>query len=270
MEENEDKAMALAFSPEEIEVLIKDYRLAIEPSSDGKFSMPATDMLNKIKCSAYLEGVAGIFESSSPLATASLFAKRYSYLIIASSLYAMSALNKGMDYAIDNCHIESNYQGQAWLPKARLTNRHVSQPAEGRRAEWRDGIIRNVFADNLAKAWDSLSKSVPISKAVLWENTAIYVYWLYENKFGVGASADQRSRIQEDFEYLINEAPAHLFGESKNPLTRFNSCKVTTLASDEPIRIRKTCCFYYLASDEPEDYCPTCPKIKHEAVVTNG
>jgi len=256
--------MTLAFNPEEIDVLVKDYRLAIEPSTDGKFSMPAIDLLNNDKCSAYLGGVKGIFETSSDVATMSLFAKRYSYLIIASSLYAMSAFNKGLDYSIENCHIESSFQGQAWLPKVRLTDWPVSQPAEGGRKEWRDQVIRNIFAENIAKAWHSLSKVGPISKAVLWENTAIYVYWLYENKFGEGADADQQARIREDYDYLLNEAPAHLFGETKNPLARFNSAKVATLASETPIRIRKTCCYYYLAADDPEDYCPTCPKIKHE------
>ncbi|WP_256760514.1 IucA/IucC family C-terminal-domain containing protein [Cohnella sp. WQ 127256] len=261
--------MVVMFKPEEVDVLVQDYRLMLEPSSDRRFSMPAIDLLNKEKSLEYLAGVSSIFESSSHVATVSLFAKRYSYLIIASSLYAMSVFNKGIDYSIANCHIESYYQGQAWLPRVRLADWPVSQPTEGNRKEWRDQIIHNIFAENIAKAWLSLSKMAPISKAVLWENTAIYVYWLYENKFGEGVSADQNSRVQEDFEYLLNEAPAHLFGENKNPFARFNSPKKATLASDVPIRIRQTCCYYYLASDEPEDYCPTCPKIKHE-VVSNG
>ncbi|MFC5703305.1 IucA/IucC family C-terminal-domain containing protein [Cohnella faecalis] len=260
--------MVLAFKPEEIDVLTRDHRLAIEPSTDREFSMPAVDLLNPDKCRAYLDGVAGIFESPSSVATVSLFAKRYSFLIIASSLYAMSVYNKGMDYSIENCHIESSYQGRAWLPKMRLTEWNVSQPAEGGRKEWRDQVIHSLFAENIVKAWHSLSKLGPVSKAVLWENTAIYVYWLYENKFGEGVDDIQKSRVQEDFEYLIREAPAHLFGEKKNPFARFDSPKVVTQASEAPIRIRKTCCYYYLASDEPEDYCPTCPKIKHEVVST--
>lgn len=258
--------MAFVYQPEEIEVLVKDYRMATEPSLDRRFSMPAIDLLNDDKCSAYLDRVTSIFEASSRATTVSLFAKRYSFLTIASSLYAMSVYNKGLDYSIENCHIESYHQGQTWLPKVRLADWQFSEPAEGSRNEWRDQIIHNVFAGNLAKAWSFLSESASISKAVLWENTAVCLYWMYEKKFGEGAGDDQKSRIQKDFEYLLNIAPAHLFGETKNPLTTFDSPKLVTCASETPIRIRKTCCYYYLTSDEPEDYCSICPKIKHEVV----
>ncbi|QGQ99117.1 hypothetical protein EHS13_31680 [Paenibacillus psychroresistens] len=254
------------FKPQEMDQLVKDYRLTLEPSLERRFSISAIDLLDKDKCLDYLDKVSSIFEASTEAATASLFAKRYSFLTIASSLYAMSSFSKGMDYSIGNCHIESIYKGQAWLPKVRLSNMQVSQPDEGNRNEWRDQVIRSIFAENIDKAWRSISKSAHISKAILWENTAIYVYWLYENTFREGASDDQLLRIQNDFEYLINDAPAHLFGEKTNPLAKFNTPKQVTLASAEPIRIRKTCCYYYQASDEPEDYCPTCPKIKHEPV----
>ncbi|WP_420871919.1 (2Fe-2S)-binding protein [Cohnella rhizosphaerae] len=50
-------------------------------------------------------------------------------------------------------------------------------------------------------------------------------------------------------------------------MSRFDAPKVATKGSGTPIRIRKTCCFYYQASDEPDDYCPTCPKLKHEKVA---
>jgi len=260
--------MTFEFKPEEIEVLVKDYRLMIEPSEERQFSLPAIDLLDKLKSLEYLDKVSSIFESTSLLATASLFAKRYSFLIIASSLYAMSRFDKGLDYSIENCHIESNYQGKAWLPKVRLTDWQVTQPAEGNRDEWRDQTIHNLFAGNIAKAWHALSESAAISKAILWENTAIYVYYLYENKYAETADSAEKSRIQADYEYLITKAPGYLFGETKNPLAKFDSPKVTTLASETPLRIRKTCCYYYQVADDPEDYCPTCPKIKHKVVIS--
>lgn len=258
--------MSLEYTQEEIDTLVKDYRLALEPSEDRWYSMPATDLLDKDKSLAYMDKVASIFEATSNVANASLFAKRYSFLIIASSLYSMSRYDKCLDYSIENCHVESFHQGEFWLPKVRLAEWNVTMPGKGGRDEWREQVIRNVFADNLAKAWRALSKSASISISVLWENTAIYVYWLYENKFMEGADAELKERLQADYDYLRSEAPAHLFGLTKNPLAKFDSPKVVSCASDHPIRIRKTCCYYYQASDESNDYCSSCPKRQHEAV----
>ncbi|MCR8842088.1 (2Fe-2S)-binding protein [Paenibacillus sp. SC116] len=257
--------MAVQFTPDELEMLTAKYRFTMEESSDEIYSIRALDFLDKDNNIAYFDKVASIYESTSEVVTASMFAKRYACLSIASGLYAMSMYNKSMDYSLENCHMESIFHGEAWLPCVRLTNSEVSQPEARSRNEWRDRVIQNIFADNVARVWDSFAKSVKISKSVLWENTAIYVYWLYENQFGEGASACQQAQLLEDYQYLVDEAPAHLFGESKNPLKKFNSPKKVTTASETPLRIRKTCCYYYQVADDNE-YCPTCPKIKHEFV----
>ncbi|MEK5231234.1 (2Fe-2S)-binding protein [Lysinibacillus sp. FSL K6-0232] len=31
---------------------------------------------------------------------------------------------------------------------------------------------------------------------------------------------------------------------------------------EQPIRLSKTCCFYYHTSEEANDFCISCPKIK--------
>lgn len=246
--------------PEEYDILAADYRLTRDSSTDRSFSIPFADLLDPEKSLAYFRGVSGIFETDSELATVSLFAKRYAFLVVASGLYAMSAFNKGLNLTLENGWIESTYQGQAWLPKARLLDLQASEPGEGQRSEWRDRVIETMFAGNLSRVWNAVSNAAGISKALLWENTAIYVYWLYEKKFAEGASPEQKRRMEEDYRYLLYDAPPRLFGEPRNPIKKFNSPKVLTAESDNPIRMRKTCCFYYLTSDTPHDYCSTCPK----------
>lgn len=256
-------AMNTWLEPEELEVLTGVYRLSLNPLAESAFSIPFADLLNQEKCQHYLRGVGDIFETTSETATVSLFAKRYAYLVVASGLYAMSLFNKGLNVTLENGWIESSYQGETWLPKARLLNTEISMPQAGLRKEWRDQIIQQMFAGNLSRVWNALPKTFKISKAVLWENTAIYVYWLYEKKYAEGASSEQRKQIEEDYHYLLHDAPADLFGESRNPLQQFNNPKTITSESDTPIRVRKTCCYYYLTSDEPNDYCSTCPKRRH-------
>lgn len=254
------KTIATSLRPEEFNILAADYRLTRDSSPDRTFSVPFVDLLDREKSLAYFRGVSGIFETDSELATVSLFAKRYAFLVIASGLYAMSRFNKGLNLALENGWIESSYQGQVWLPKARLLDLQASEPWAGQRSEWRDQVIERMFAGNLSRVWNAVSKAAGISKALLWENTAIYVYWLYEKKFAEGASPEQKQRMEEDYRYLLHDAPPRLFGEPRNPIKQFNSPKVSTAESDNPIRMRKTCCFYYLTSDTPHDYCSTCPK----------
>lgn len=246
--------------PKEMEYLTEHLRLTTDISPDRRLSVPVADLLDETKCLSYLDRVADVFESPSTLVTASQFAKRYSFLTIAPSLYAMTMFNKGFDHSAPNCHIESVYREETWLPEARLADWQITQPTtDSNRQEWRDQMLNNIFAGNLAKVWRSISKAASIPTPVLWENAAVYVYWLYEKRIGDGVNESQKSRIREDFHYLVNEAPASLFGETVNPLAKFNSPKSRKAPSDQPIRIRKTCCYYYQISPN-QAYCSTCPK----------
>lgn len=259
--------MTLVLSQNDIHTLTNDYRMTVEPSEDREWSLPVMDLLDPEKSRMYMERVAPIFRTSLSTASVSMFVKRYGFLTAAPVLYAMSLLNKGLDCSVANSHLESFHKGDTWLPKLRLSDAAVSQPEEGKREEWRDWIIERLFADNISKVLRSLMKLVPVSSAVLWENAAIYIFWLYEKRMGEGATAEQKARMEEDFRYLVQEAPARLFGEARyNPLTRFYTEKRRTKAHEDPFRIRKTCCYYYQTTPGEESFCGGCPKVKHEFV----
>jgi len=253
--------MLSSFKPEEMDLLTKHFRLTKNTSSDRELSVPAVDLLDEAKCMTYLDRVTGIFQSPSKIVTASQFSKRYSFLMIAPSLYAMTMFNKGWDHSVQNCHIESVYQDKTWLPKVRLADLQVTQPTDGDRHEWRDQMIKSIFAGNISRIWCAISKAAKIPITVLWENTAIYVYWLYEKRMEEGSDKNQKVRIHEDFQYLLDEAPASLFGYTENPLKKYNSPKCTVSTSDQPVRIRKTCCYYYRISSN-DSYCSTCPIVR--------
>lgn len=248
-----------SFNSDQMDYLIQHFRLMTSLSQDTILSTPSIDLLNETKCSAYLDKLEGVFTSPINYVKASLFAKRYSYMIIASSLYAMTMYNKAFNYSVENCQIESVYDNNIWLPNVRLTDWHVTEPEECSRNEWRDEVVKTIFAGHIAKVWRTLSKTANIPIATLWENTAIYVYWLYEKRIGEAATEQQKCRIDEDFHYLLHTAPAALFGLTKNPLARFNSPQYTVSTSDQQIRVRKTCCYYYQISPD-ETCCSTCPR----------
>lgn len=243
--------MLSSFKTEELDCLTSEFRLTTFRSSDLRLSISSIDLLDEAKCVDYLDKITDLIQSPSRKVTASQFAKRYSFLTIAPSLYAVTMLNKGLDFSVENCHVESTFlDNNTWLPKVRLTDGNVTLPSEGNRDVWRDQVIKSIFAGNISKVWHSVSKAANIPISILWENTAIYVYWLYE----------KRIEDHVDFQYLLNEAPASLFGEAKNPLTRFNSPKCEFPSSNQPVRIRKTCCYYYEVSPDQQSYCKTCPR----------
>ncbi|MFF2480293.1 IucA/IucC family C-terminal-domain containing protein [Paenibacillus sp. NPDC058071] len=262
----QEASTGCVLEPIELEMLKTYCRLTTEPSPDRTYSLAAADLLDGEKCREYGNKIILNFATANRTVSFSLFAKRYAFMMVATGLSAMSLFNKAMDYSIANCHIESFRNEQTWLLKLRLNERKASRPVSGKRGEWRDEVIRSLFAGNIAMAWRSIAETEPISKAVLWENAAIYVYWLYEKNMAAEQDEQRRERMHEDFQYLLHDAPGSLFGEKANPLAKYNSPKIVVPKLEAPIRVRKTCCYYYMTSDETDDYCNTCPKAQRQRV----
>ena len=129
--------LSLTLSAEETSVLLRDYRLAIEPAVDATYSLYGKNLLDNEQALDYLQKIAHFFQSPSILVTASLFAKRYSVLTIASAFYAMSRYDKGLHCRIENMWVEAEY-AKPWLPTIRLIDRTVSIPTEDRE----NGVMR--------------------------------------------------------------------------------------------------------------------------------
>lgn len=255
-------AIQAAFAQEELDTLSADFRLTGEASADTDHSIPSNRLLSASECSHYIDRVSRLFDAGDRAVGGSLFAKRYSYMTAVPVLYAMSIYNKGLDASIDNCSIESKFREDGiWLPGLRLADWRTTTAPERDRREWRDRVLSGLFEGNIARLWRSLSKANRISAATLWENTAVNVYWLYEKRITEAtASAEKLERVRDDYDYLLS-APGDLFGERTNPLAKFHSAKVKLPEYEQPIRIRKTCCLYYLTEGE-RSYCSICPKDK--------
>ncbi|SDG25136.1 Ferric iron reductase protein FhuF, involved in iron transport [Fontibacillus panacisegetis] len=245
----------------EWEYLTQNLRLTTEVSSEREFSMASSDLLDEELCGNYLDRLTAVFESPSRRVTASMLAKRYAFMVVSPSLYAMSMFDKGLKLPLKDSHIESGFRNEAWLPSLRLSKMEFTEPADRdsyrHRELWRDVVVRSIFADHLAPLWGALSRAANIPKPILWENTAVYVYFLYETRIAGEAEGARKAVVEKDFDYLLN-APAELFGESRNPLSQFYSPKLVVEGSDKPVRMRKTCCQYYTTSKE-RHYCNSCP-----------
>jgi ferric iron reductase protein FhuF len=194
------------------------------------------------------------------IVTASQLLKQYSYGLLVPAFYAMTLLDKGLNVGADNCLFEVSFLGEgAWRTRLHLKDREVSSPEGSGRSSWREGVVRAVFRDHLSKVIHTVSEVSGLSTSVLWENASIYLYWMYETYMPGKAAEEQRMRITEDFRYMLNAHPS-LFGERKNPLSRFYCDRCTLPGSDQPVRFRKTCCLYCEISNGK--LCHTCPKLR--------
>ena len=248
--------MRLTLDPVQREELASQCQLIVAEQQDRDFALPAASLLEPDTCRDLLDRLTPVIGSPNRYVTASLLAKRIAFLTTGSALYAMSALDRGLDLSIDNSVLEYRHQGGLWQSRLPLADLSVTAPSAGARSNWRDTVVHNLFAGHLAPLWQSFRAVARVPLPVLWENTAVRVYSLYERRLTKQTCPHRQQRIADDFHFLIHQAPADLFGADHNPLQRY--FRPRQYGQAPHVRIRKTCCYYYRAT-EPAKYCSTCP-----------
>jgi ferric iron reductase protein FhuF len=244
---------------EEWDYLNSQFGLSEYGSARPDYTIRASDLLDAEVCSAYLERLTVLLQSPSSMTAASQFFKRYAFVTTVPLLYAMSVYNQGLDLSAENCYLESS-PNQSWLEHVSLSDIGTAMPETIDRQVWRDQVLLALFAGNIGKLIAVMSRVANVPKSILWENVAVRVFSLYEKRIGVGDDQQEQSCGHTDFQYLVHKAPGVLFGEKQNPLSRFYGKRTCSSDSNPPIRIRKTCCFYYEVSSI-EEYCSNCPKL---------
>ncbi|HET7627448.1 MAG TPA: IucA/IucC family C-terminal-domain containing protein [Bacillales bacterium] len=234
---------------EEKEKLICDFRFAPE---HAKTMFAGSDLLSTAKLEKVLTEIGHLLHSPSMLVTASQFSKRYSFAAAAPVLYAMTIFDQGLDVRADNCRLASSVNTEKWLPRLQL-DEETSLPLAGQeRSLWRKRVLQGVFKENLTKVNAVLAELTAIPEAILWENTAVYVFWLYEQRMKQ-ADTPQRAEIKADFRYLVQEDDGEAFGLSANPLKGLYDRETV-----DGLRVRQTCCLYYQLPGA--GFCSTCRK----------
>jgi ferric iron reductase protein FhuF len=243
---------------DEVEQL-KNYRLT-EEAYPSDLSISVTELLNKIELNPFLQKLQDILTAPDLKVTASMIAKRYGFFAVLS-LYSMTILNKRLNVKIENVSLENNEDKElsVWLPNFRLEDLEVLD-TDLNREGWRDDYLGELFSEHIHELVLILSKETKITKLVLWENIAIYIFWLYDMLLEDERFSNIKDRIKEDYLYVVEKAPGHLFGPyNKNPLARYFTPKTYFPEHNKEIRVRKTCCFYYQTTVNQDDHCLTCP-----------
>lgn len=237
-------------------------RLALVQADADSPGLLADELFDPVRSTAFLDELGPQIGSPSRAVTASMLGKRHSFLATGASLYAMSVHNRAFDMSPGNVRVDPTHDGKLWRSRLLLQDLHTCPAPDDAQARhaWRDAMIAQLFGAHLAPLWRTLCAVSKLAPRILWENMAVRVYSLYENRMPGDATPAQRTRIAEDFSYLVGDAPGALFGLDHNPLARY-FFPVTPVAGDEDgIRYRKTCCLYdKLPSGE---LCSACPLMR--------
>lgn len=229
----------------------------------GTSSIAPRDLLNREKCESYLDRMGSDIGSCSRRVTASMLAKRYAFLIITPVLYAMTVYNKGLHLTLDNCQLvtpnDMEYRvSNSKFPNLIVDELQITEIDNNDRTAWREHLLKQLFKDHLSPLFRSLSDAGQVPMPILWENAMVRIMPLYEDGLEEEEDPAVLTRLQDDYTYVTETAPASLFGEQRNPFARFIRTKKLGVLEETASYTRRTCCFYYEMSRE---YCRACPKI---------
>jgi len=252
-----------AFDSDQWAVLADSLSLARAGQPTPRHALDTRQLLDVARCRSILDELGPIIGSPSRAVTASLLGKRLAFLVVSPSLYAMSMFDEGLDLRLDNCITDYTHHDGAWRSRLILKSLATERPGTGERDPWRERIVEGIFAGHLAPLWATLQAASGIAPRILWENTAVRVYSLYERRIARLEGSARRDQAMVDFRYLTHDAPPGVFGLTENPLARyfFEPRKIDLVAqSPKTVRVRKTCCLYFMAT-QPAEYCSTCPLL---------
>ncbi|WP_417526565.1 IucA/IucC family C-terminal-domain containing protein [Marinomonas shanghaiensis] len=229
--------------------------------ADEPLAIDSSKLLDDALCLETLQKIMPELGAPNLKVTASLVIKRMAFLTLAPVLYAMSGFDKGLDVSIENSVFEYPLENRIWQSKMPLKDTSVSvwkSSDKESREVWRDDILSKVFSGHLTLLVEQFYRLTKVSRRVLWENIAVRVFSIYEQRILTNIAEEKRMIAEADYAYLLEKTTTQLFGLEENPLTVFYREKQLTALSENPVRVRRTCCFYYQAT-EPPVYCGSCP-----------
>ncbi|MGB7998804.1 MAG: IucA/IucC family C-terminal-domain containing protein [Anaerobacillus sp.] len=187
----------------------------------------------------------------------SQFMKRYGFMTLAPILYAFTMWNKPIPATPSRLNYKLDLDAEPWMINLGVT--HEWEENQNDRTVVRSQLANQLINENLAPFVEAMVKATKLSAAILWENVAIYLFWVYETLIPSEGDAEQTRRAEEDFHYLLREFNCTSFTCGANPFMPYYSEKEDRV--EGPIRFRRTCCLYDQVS-EGGACCKTCPKAK--------
>lgn len=185
---------------------------------------------------------------------ASMFSKRYAYLIVSSTLYSMAKYNYVLYFPLKACAFNKE-RNLIVLPSV---SKWIELEDLGREQR-RQYVINSLFSTLVIPIFHALEKTSGIPSSILWENVAVRINSIYRKMLKEELDPVVINRLLSDF-YFLRDTDGHLFNLKENPINRY-------LKIGEELELnpnRKTCCMYHKLEEDIEGigYCANCPIIK--------
>jgi siderophore-iron reductase FhuF len=236
--------------------LLKQYRFhrGVPAASDG---INASELLDEQRMLSYLKDRISMMGASDLKTAASLLMKRYAF-VAAMGMLAATFWNRKLNLSPENLVLVDYVNDKGlWLPQFYLKDSTVKEFA---RWSEKEEFMVALFSKHLDKIIGVIKRSVKLSNLILWENIAVYLFWIYENDAFVTDEC-MLDKKKSDFAQLLNAENSHWFGSyDQNPLSRYYTEKVKVEGLEDEIRVRKTCCFSYQLENGEQFRCKSCPQ----------
>lgn len=245
----------LNLTKEELESLLR-FRLGTKQTG-SLFSVKGNMLLDEDFLERYAEDMKDRLNDPNQKVAASMLVKR-SGMLAALHFYLFTVCGKRLPAAPASVSWEIEADDRGWTPSFYFHK--GAELIEADRSEELKRLTEDIFRRHLGGLIAACRRAFSISKHILWENIAVYLYWMYDTLL---EDPKLKARAAQDFHFLLFEAEPGLFeeGADENPLKRFYPGQH---AED---RTRTTCCLYY-ATDENGVKCRTCPRNKHKERVS--
>jgi siderophore-iron reductase FhuF len=242
-----------------VSVLDSQFRISVTPQPASFLQFAAVGLLQKEEGKTFIRQVGNHLGSPSYVVTASVFFKRFLSLI-SGGLYAMSVHSAGLNLSLPNVTL---YADENWkIPGFYLRDGEASRPEPKGRAQWREQVVQRLFRETVKPLISALTSYTGIHRNVLWSHTAYIVHYYYEEWLKRAESAELRAQIADDFRFLCEAEPKTFGLRDKNPLHTSFTVIPHPNDADQPIRIRRQCCFQYRL--QGGRCCYTCPLLNEE------
>ncbi|MGM8215423.1 (2Fe-2S)-binding protein [Bacillaceae bacterium W0354] len=229
-------------------IYLKDNFRVVDYAEDVSVSLD--ELLDEEFLLSYLNDISEYFNTDNIFIVGSQLMKRLAFNVVLPPLYLMTVHRMKLDLDFRKMWIAPNIVGDLWLPNLYLEDFTVEELPDDERKTYLSELFNKI--NDLVNV---ISKVTRVPKPNLWENMAVYIYWLYEKKFKDDRFVDVADRVAMDFEFLVHRLGADAFDGMCNQLKNFYWGR---RIEEDGTRIRRTCCFHY-GANEARKTCKTCP-----------
>ncbi|GBF74193.1 hypothetical protein PA598K_02525 [Paenibacillus sp. 598K] len=192
---------------------------------------------------------------------AAAYLSSYSTGLLLSSLYALSAWNRSLDLDPERLAVQLVQEADYALIRLEVDEfAAVDGPVDvEERKRWVESQLTELISVTLRPYIEAAAAVSGLNARFLWGQMTARIGYYVEYLLADADHASIRSRLSEDYEALLELAPA-VFGQARNPLVAKARFVDHWQENGSPLRMKHVCCLYHKTEDG--EYCYTCPKMK--------